>query len=133
MRNVEKKPADTAKKEFNLEEAFVLWMKEGKSGKIYYSGALTCNGQNAGIVCYVNGKKKNPKEPDYRVYLSTKKGEELGKEIASLWTKTSKKGTQYLSGKSDDGEFLTGFVTPDCKPGDKKPAFRVYFEANKNK
>ena len=131
MRNVEKKAAETVKKEFNLEEAFVLWMKEDKSKKIYYSGKLSCTEKDIAIVCYPNGKKKNPKEPDYRVYLSTKKGEDLGKEIASLWTKTSKKGVQYLSGKDDEDEYLTGFVTPNCKPGDKMPAFRVYFSEKK--
>ena len=129
MRNVEKK-TEVTKKEFNLEQAFVLWKTTSKDGKTtYYTGKLVCNDQNASLICFANGMKKNPKEPDYRVYLKPGKDEYVDKEIASLWVKLSKNDKKYLTGKSDDGEYLTGFINED--PSGKKPTFSVYFAEKK--
>lgn len=131
MRNVEKK-TEVTKKEFNLEQAFALWKTTSKDGKkTYYTGKLLCNGQSTNLICFANGMKKNPKEPDYRVYLKPGKDEKLGKEIASLWVKLSKNGKKYLTGKSDDGEYLTGFINEDSSG--KRPTFSVYFEEKESK
>lgn len=131
MRNVEKKN-EAVKKEFNLEQAFALWCTTSKEGKNYYTGKLLCNGQNTPLIAFANGMKKNPKEPDYKVYLKPAKDEKLGKEIASLWVKVSKNGKKYISGVSDDNEYLTGFINQEANMNGKKSLITVYFQ-EKNK
>lgn len=109
------------KKEFNLEEAFAMWRQEGKQGH-YFSGKAG----SIKLLGFYNGKKKNPKEPDIRIYPCDADGNIEKDPVCSLWVNTSKKGTRYLSG-TYIGKKVTGFINSDTK-GDKRPYFRVYFQ-----
>ena len=75
------------KKEFDLKEAFVLWKNVAKSGKEYLSGFVN-NEEKTKLKGFFNTDKKNPKEPDIRVY--TEVNDKLV-EVASLWTNVDKK------------------------------------------
>lgn len=109
----------TQKKEFNMKQVFALWLRQSKSGKQYLSGKDE-NGKK--LVGFINSHKKNPKEPDLRVYEVI--GEEIAKEeYTSLWLNTSKAGKQYMTGKVG-GKKVVGFINP--KHGGKRPYVSVY-------
>ena len=79
-----------------LEEVIVLWKKTSKDGVIYYKGH---DFNNNYVVAWVNSTKKNPNEPDLRIY----EDKEDGKEVASLWEKVKETtGTRYLTGTTND-------------------------------
>ena len=94
-------------------EAFVLWLKESKKGNKYLTGFVSAD-QDMKLIAYFNTDKKNPKEPDVRVYQSIKNEDgtyTIGeKEVASLWTQTSAKETEYLTGTTDENERLVAFI-----------------------
>ena len=115
---------NTEKKEVKLTEAFILWLHKSKSGNEYLSGKTDESIGNARIVGYFNTMKKNPKEPDIRIYTLDSEGHQ-DKEIADLWENEGKNKTRYLSGTSDEKEKLVGFYGD--KKEDKKPYIRVYF------
>ena len=73
-------------------------------------------------------KKKNPNEPDLRVYTRNQ-NDEL-EEYCSMWCKVSKNGNKYLSGKYD-GEWITGFIRKS--DNDKVPYVSVYFQDDESK
>jgi len=50
-----------------------LWAYKAKNGTDYFSGKIELDGKVTQIVAFYNGNKKNPKEPDYRILLSTPK------------------------------------------------------------
>ena len=111
-----------------LKEAFALW--ENKKGDtIYYTGK-TSGDNSVRVVAFLNYTKKNPKEPDIRVYEQVEKGKKKP-ELASLWESKSKAGKAYLSGTTNDNEKLVAFINDDTQDG-KYPAIRVYF-SNDNK
>ena len=116
------KETETNRKE--LTDALVLWVHESKAGKEYLSGFTgESTGKNK-IVGYFNTMKKNPKEPDIRIFTLDGEGNQ-DKEIADLWENESKSNTRYLSGSSDEKEKLVGFYGD--KKDTKKPYIRVYF------
>lgn len=46
-----------------------LWKKESKDGKIYFSGNIEiAEGNKIRVVVFANDRKKNEREPDYRIY-----------------------------------------------------------------
>lgn len=90
-------------------EAFALWLHDSKSGKEYLSGFTSKDLGKARLVGYFNSMKKNPKEPDIRVYTLNEEGKQ-DKEIASLWQNESKNKKLYLSGSSDEKEKLVRFL-----------------------
>lgn len=49
-----------------------LWQKEGKSGT-YFSGTIEIDGKKFGIVVFANGYKKEPKQPDWRIFFARAK------------------------------------------------------------
>ena len=111
-----------------LKEAFALW--ENKKGdSIYYTGK-TSDTKPVRVVAFINDSKKNPKEPDIRVYEQVEKGQKKP-DLASLWESKSKAGKVYFSGSTNDNEKLIAFINDDTKDG-KYPAIRVYF-SNDNK
>ena len=110
-----------SKKEFTMKPVFTMWIKESKGGKKYLSGK-TESGEF--LTGFLNGKKKNPKEPDVRVYYSGKDGEEL-KEYASLWVNVSKTDKKYLSGNAL-GMKIVGFINSKAEVGSKLPYFSCY-------
>lgn len=112
------------KEEFNLEEAFVLWKHTAKSGVEYLSGNTKDKIQLMG---FFNKNKKNPKEPDVRVYTLDENGKQQD-EVCALWETESKNGNKYLSGNSED-DFLVAFY--NVTDGDEKhPYIRAYYKKN---
>ena len=114
----------TEKKEVELTEAFALWLHKSKNGNEYLSGSSDESIGNARLVGYFNTMKKNPKEPDIRIYTLDPEGHQ-DKEVADLWENESKNKTRYLSGTSDEKEKLVGFYGD--KKEEKRPYISVYF------
>ena len=114
------------KKEFNLDEAFVLWKNTSKNNNTYLTGMtgekFTPNGK---LVAFYNTNKKNAKEPDIKVYLKGEKDEE-NKEVAVLWDNISESKKQYLTGYDCDKTKLVGFYSKEVING--RPDIRVYFQ-----
>lgn len=110
------------KKEFKLEQVLVLWKhKSKKTGNEFFSGYYVKNeGQEQEeLVGFYNTDKKNPKEPDLRIY----KSDDTKKEFISLWVNASANGRQYLTGKFK-GKRIVGFIN---KGGNKAPYISVYY------
>ena len=115
-------------KKSDLKEAFALW--ENKKGSTTYYTGKTSGDDPVRIVAFINDDKKNPKEPDIRVYEQVEKGQKKP-DLASLWANKSKAGKEYFSGNTNDNEKLVAFINDDTQDG-KYPAIRVYF-SNDNK
>lgn len=122
MRNVETKTM--VKENKKMEEAFALWKQTSKNGVDYLSGI---DEKKNRFVAFFNTNKKNPKEPDIRVYLVDADGNQ-GNEVADLWTTQSKNEKDYLTGTSMDKEKLIGFFNEEAK--EKQPYIRVYYKEN---
>ena len=105
---------------FKLEQAFVLWKNTSKKGTEYLKGKDLNGGK---ILGYFNSNKKNPKEPDIRVYSTSEDGK-TDKEIASLWDSESKSKTRYLTGTTDEKEKIVGFYGKS----EKAPYISCYFK-----
>ena len=121
MQTTKSAPATNNK---DLKEAFALWEKKGAKG-VYYSGK-TSDPEPVNIVGFITTEKKNEKQPDLRVYVSTDKDAEKI-ELAALWKQESKAGKTYYSGYSNEKEKLIAFINGDTKDG-KYPSIRVYFK-----
>lgn len=120
MRSNTKK--EEVKQEVKLQEAFALWKNTSKTGTEYLKGK-DFNGNT--VVGFFNTNKKNPKEPDIRVYSVNAEGQNE-KEIASLWDGESTKGTRYLSGSTDEKEKIVAFYNKNENV--KQPHIRAYFK-----
>lgn len=120
------KKQETKKQEFKMEQAFAMWKKKSKSGSYYFTGK---DYEGNYLVGFFNTMKKNPKEPDVRIYLQGGEGEEM-KEYCSLWANVSKNEKQYLSG-SLDGKKVVGFIYKNA--AEKQPYFSVYFSDSEPK
>lgn len=109
-----------------LKESFVLWEETSKAGDPYLTGHTSKECGEVKLVGYYNPTKKNPKEPDIRVYTLNAEGK-TDKEIASLWESISKSETRYLTGTTDEKEKLIAFYK---KESDKEnsPYIRAYFK-----
>lgn len=117
--------------DFELTEAFVLWKNKAKSGNDYLKGhtAADKEGKTVSLIAYFNSNKKNPKEPDIRVYSVNEEGNQ-DIEVASLWESISEsKGTRYLTGTTNDSEKLVAFYGKENE--EKRPYLRVYYKENK--
>ena len=114
------------KKQFDLEQAFAMWKNKSKDGKTYFSGKY----QDGRIIGFANGMKKNPKEPDVRIYEIDEQGNMKKEELTSLWVNVSKNNKKYLSGKLD-GKRLIGFIRE--KATEKQPYFSVYYSESEPK
>lgn len=109
-------------KKFEMKEVLTMWLKKNDKGTHYLSGK-TPDGLR--LVGFFNGKKKNPKEPDVRIYEVDKDGNMKKEELTSLWVNISKNDKKYLSGKIGDMK-VVGFIRKDAEPNGKKPYFSVY-------
>lgn len=111
-----------------LKECFVLWKKDAKTGLTYLSGS-TPKDKDGKVEMYLkaffNPKKKNPKEPDIRVYTEGEDGKDV--EVASLWDRVSKNDKRYLSGKTNEDEYVVGWYGEEDS---KQPYVRVYYQEN---
>lgn len=114
------------KKEFNLTEAFVLWKNESKNKVEYLSGRLSDEGSNVKLVGYFNTRKKNPKEPDIRIYDIDSDGSQ-GIEVCSLWENISKGEKRYLTGTTNDQEKIIAFYN-NLEENPNRPYIRAYYK-----
>lgn len=112
----------TKKQAFTMVELLAMWKQKSAEGKSYFTGK-TADGKK--LVGFYNTNKKNPKEPDIRIYDRAELDTGIkAKPILSLWADVSQKtGKKYLSGKWD-GKRVVGFIAE--KADEKKPYFRVY-------
>lgn len=114
-----------SKKEFTMVQVFALWKNKAKSGKEYFTGK-THDGLK--LTGFFNSKKKNPKEPDLRVYTHDADGN-LNKEVyVSLWCNVSKNGNKFLTGKIGDKR-IVGFIRKN--DNEKAPYVSVYYSEDK--
>lgn len=111
------------KEETNLKEAFVLWKHEAKSGVEYLSGNTP---EKVSLMGFFNTKKKNPKEPDLRIYTLDEEGKQ-DEEVCSLWENTAKSGNKYLSGATNEKENIVAFYN-DIDGNEKLPYVRAYYK-----
>lgn len=120
-----KKTNDTQTERKELKELFALWLNKSKNGDEYLSGYTSEEkpSERMNLVAFYNNDKKNPNEPDIRVY---EKGDKLTNEVASLWVNTSKNNIEYLSGTDNEGKKLVGFYGD--KSQEKRPYIRVCIE-----
>ncbi len=118
------------RKEFDLKESFALWEHVSKMGNKYLSGSTNPEvNESLKLVGYYNTNKKNPNEPDIRVYSLNAEGQN-DKEVADLWENQSVEGKRYLSGKDEDNCKLVGFYNETTKENPNRPYIRVYFKEN---
>lgn len=123
MRTSTKKNTEAEAKE--LKELFVLWAKTSKNNLDYLSGKVSNTDEDVYLVGYYNTNKKNPNEPDIRVYNLDNEGKQ-DHVVCSLWNNLSKNGTEYLSGTTDENEKVVAFYGD--KENEKRPIVRVYIE-----
>ena len=108
-----------------LTPVFALWKKADKNGKPYFSGK-TENGTF--LTAFLNGNKKNPKEPDVRVCTQDQNHNLSKDEYVSLWANVSKSGKKYLTGKIGDKR-VVGFIND--KAEGNRPYVSVYYSEEK--
>ena len=115
-------------KEFKeLEDAFVLWKHVAKSGMTYLSGSTPKNKKDSiSLVGFFNSNKKNPKEPDVRIYALDEEGNQAD-EVCSLWENTSKAGSKYLSGMTSEKDNIVAFYN-EIDETSKIPYIRAYYK-----
>ena len=113
------------KKEFTMVEVFALWKKKAKSGADYFTGRSV---EGINLRGFFNTNKKNPKEPDLRVYTVYKDGELSEKPIISMWCNVSKNQNKFLTGVINEKR-VVGFIRKT--DNDKAPYVTVYFSDDK--
>lgn len=117
---------EAKKMEFKMEQVFAMWKNQGKNGKTYFTGKHG----DVKLIGFYNTTKKNPKEPDIRVYELNQDGELTDDVFVSLWCNVSANGKKYLSGKLDDKR-LVGFINTNAS--EKQPYFSVYYSDDAKK
>ena len=113
-------------------EVCAMWRKKSKEGKSYFDGRLSSDLNPMYLKGFINGKKKNPNEPDIRIYFQNEN--KLGNEFISLWQKKSDKtGVVYFTGKLSEhapdtlkGKNVVAFVGDHTN--EKAPWFKVYLQ-----
>ena len=123
------KKEESTKKE-GLKEVFALWERESQKGLPYFSGVTSDELGKKQLVAYYTTIKKNPKEPDIRVYVSAEDVKQEDKEVASLWGNVSKNNLVYYTGLTDDMERIVAFPNT-TKKNEKEPDIRIYL-SNEN-
>lgn len=116
-----------AKKEFKLESIFSMWKNLSKEGKVYFSGEFA----GKKLRGFYNANKKNPNEPDFRVYALDEKGNIEKEPLTALWSNVSKNNKRYLSGNLD-GKRVIGFINQKSKENEKIPYFTLYWSDQQN-
>ena len=123
MKTTVSKKQETKKEGSALKELFVLWSRTSKNGLNYLTGKLS--NEEVYLIGFYNTNKKNPNEPDIRIYNLDNEGKQ-DHVVCSLWSNVSKNKTEYLSGTTDENEKVTGFYGD--RENDKRPLIRVYIE-----
>lgn len=128
MKTSTKVTKENEKKGSELVESFALWLNKSKAGNDYLTGRLNEKLGAGKLVGYFNTNKKNPKEPDIRIYTLDSEGHQ-DKEIADLWDSVSETtGNEYLTGTSDEQERLIGFYDKTSPEKAHRPYIKVYFK-----
>ena len=117
--------------EFKLRGCFALWKQQAKSGLNYLTGRTEkdTEGNTVRLQGYYNTSKKNPKEPDIRVYMLNEEGKR-DIEVASLWESIAKNESRYLTGSTNEDEKIVGWYSKT--EDDKLPYIRVYYKEDNN-
>lgn len=111
-----------------LKESFVLWKNISSKQNEYLSGIATDDPSNTfKLIGYFNTNKKNPKEPDIRIYSLNDEGKQ-DSEVASLWESISKNNNRYLTGTTNEKEKLIAFY--GNSEDEKRPYIRAYYKNN---
>lgn len=105
-----------------LEEVLSLWVSESKVGTKYFTGSSK---RGEKLVAFYNSKKKNPKEPDVRIYTKDVENKISKDEYLSLWCNVSSKGTKYLLG-TFEGRKVIAFINNSDNV--KRPYLSVYYQ-----
>lgn len=111
-----------------LKESFVLWKNISKANNEYLSGNTLDDPKDTfKLVGFFNTNKKNPKEPDIRIYSLNDEGKQET-EVADLWETVSKNENRYLTGSTNEKEKLIAFYgnNEDLK----RPYIRAYYKNN---
>lgn len=129
LKNKEQEKEIMKEGEFNLKESFVLWKSKAKSGEDYLTGytKLDEKEEKIKLVGFYNTNKKNPKEPDIRVYSKDKEGKK-DKEVCDLWETVGKNEKRYLTGSTDDKEKIIAFYTDKQNEESTRPYIRAYYK-----
>lgn len=125
LKNKEQEKEIKKEGEFSLKESFVLWKEKSKSGSDYLKGNILEN--SIRIVGFYNTNKKNPKEPDIRIY-SVNDEEKVDKEVCDLWETVSKNEKRYLTGSTDDKERIIAFYNDKQNEEGTRPYIRAYYK-----
>ena len=111
-----------------LKESFVLWKNISSKQNEYLSGIATDDPSNTfKLIGYFNTNKKNPKEPDIRIYSLNDEGKQ-DSEVASLWESISKNNNRYLTGTTNEKEKIIAFY--GNSEDEKRPYIRAYYKNN---
>lgn len=114
-------------KQFTMYPVFALWKHQSKTGKTYFSGKRDDNAQK--LTAFFNTNKKNPKEPDLRVYNVEPNGDLSKEEYVSMWCNVAKSGKKYLTGKLGDRR-IVGFINENAEGN--RPYVSVYWSEDNN-
>lgn len=120
-----KKANETKEQGKELKEIFALWKHNGEKGT-YLTGKTEDGSIN--LVGFFNTNKKNPNEPDVRVYEQTDKDQKLENQVCALWENVGKSGAKYLSGTDNENKKVVGFYGNENE--EKRPYIRVYNKEN---
>ena len=119
------KKAVEKKVEFKMEQVCALWKQKSKSGNEYFSGSLS-NGVRANA--FYNTDKKNPKEPDLRIYPIGEDKKMAKEPVLSMWVNVSKTKSKYLTGKLGEKR-VVGFINNG--KNEKAPYISIYFSTDR--
>lgn len=111
-----------------LKESFVLWKNISAKQNEYLSGTTTDDPKHIfKLVGYFNTNKKNPKEPDIRIYSLNDDGKQ-DSEVCDLWESISKNENRYLTGTTNEKEKIIAFY--GNSEDEKRPYIRAYYKNN---
>lgn len=109
----------------DLKEAFVLWKNKGTNSE-YLSGFTTFDeNKKVKLIGFINSTKKNPNEPDFRIYYTDEKGAKTDLAV-SLWENVGKNDSRYLTGSTSDDEKIVAFYGKEHQ--EARPFIRAYFK-----
>ena len=111
----------------NRTQVFAIWKHTSKEGKAYFTGYLGKD-KEAKVLGFFNTKKKNPKEPDLRIYKVDSEGKAEKEVYLSMWCNVSKRGTKYLTAKQE-GKRVIGFINNNAES--KAPYVSAYIDDQK--
>jgi hypothetical protein len=122
----------TDKREFELQPIFSLWKRKSKDGKKTYFSGKTTDGDY--VVGFYNTKKKNPKEPDLRVYYQPDEDMKYTRSFSIWHNVNDKTGKEYFSGVYQDESSTETYKIVGFKSkskNEKAPELNFYIREEK--